>query len=141
MIDKREMQYLYRDGSDYVFMDNETYEQLNVTPASLGSAADYMRETDSAVLQMYGDEIVGVDLPAAGLLSVALGGVVLAFATAEPERAALSPDAEWYLTAAALAGIGFVVRNARGRHPVVPPKARSAGAPPLASAGKNLQTS
>ena len=64
-IDKREMQYLYRDGEDYCFMDNESYEQLNVAPASLGSAVDYLRETDSAVLQMYGDEIVGVDLPAA----------------------------------------------------------------------------
>jgi len=64
-IDKREMQYLYRDGADYVFMDSETYEQLHVPPTSLGSAADYLRETDTAVLQMYGDEIVGVDLPAA----------------------------------------------------------------------------
>ena len=36
-----------------------------MAPASLGSAADYLRESDSAVLQMYGDEIVGVDLPAA----------------------------------------------------------------------------
>lgn len=65
MIDKREMQYLYRDGADYVFMDTETFDQLVVPPASLGSAADYLRETDNAVLQMYGDEIVGVDLPAA----------------------------------------------------------------------------
>ena len=70
MIDKREMQYLYHDGTDYVFMDNETYEQLNVAPVSLGSAADYLRETDSAVLQMYGDEIVGVDLPASVVLVV-----------------------------------------------------------------------
>ena len=64
MIDKREMQYLYNDGTDYVFMDSQSYEQLNVPPSSLGSAVDYLRETDSAVLQMYGDEIVGVDLPA-----------------------------------------------------------------------------
>lgn len=71
MIDKREMQYLYHDGTDYVFMDNETYEQLNVAPAALGPAADYLRESDSAVLQMYGDEIVGVDLPAAVELTVA----------------------------------------------------------------------
>jgi elongation factor P len=69
-IDKREMQYLYNDGTDYVFMDSETYEQLNVAPVSLGSAADYLRETDSAVLQMYGDEIVGVDLPAAVELTI-----------------------------------------------------------------------
>ena len=32
IIDKREMQFLYRDGDDYVFMDNETYEQMNVAP-------------------------------------------------------------------------------------------------------------
>ncbi|MBA3283154.1 MAG: elongation factor P [Acidimicrobiia bacterium] len=70
MIDKREMQYLYNDGTDYVFMDNQTYDQLNVAPRSLGPAADYLRETDSAVLQMYGDEIVGVDLPAAVELTV-----------------------------------------------------------------------
>jgi elongation factor P len=69
-IDKREMQYLYHDGTDYVFMDSETYEQLNVSDAALGSAADYLRESDSAVLQMYGDEIVGVDLPAAVELTV-----------------------------------------------------------------------
>ena len=61
-----------------------------------------------------------VDLPAAGLLTVALGGVVLAFATAEPERQALSADAEWYLGAAAVAGVAFVLRNRRSRHPLVP---------------------
>jgi len=65
MIDKREMQYLYNDGTDYVFMDNASFDQLNVPPSSLGTAVDYLRETDTAVLQMYGDEIVGVDLPAA----------------------------------------------------------------------------
>jgi elongation factor P len=71
MIDKREMQYLYFDGTDYVFMDNETYEQLPVTAASLGDAAKYLKESDTAILQMYGDEIVGVDLPAAVELTVA----------------------------------------------------------------------
>ncbi|CAN5814950.1 elongation factor P [soil metagenome] len=71
MIDKREMQYLYHDGTDYVFMDNQTYEQLGVSAASLGVAADYLRENDRAVLQMYGEEIVGVDLPAAVELTVA----------------------------------------------------------------------
>jgi elongation factor P len=70
MIDKRDMQYLYHDGTDYVFMDSQSYDQLNVSAAALGSAADYLRENDSAVLQMYGDEIVGVDLPAAVELTV-----------------------------------------------------------------------
>ena len=70
MIDKREMQYLYNDGTDYVFMDTESYEQLNVPPASLGPAADYLLESASAILQMYGDEIVGADLPASVELTV-----------------------------------------------------------------------
>jgi elongation factor P len=69
-IDKREMQYLYRDNDDYVFMDNVSYEQMYVPAKSLGVAADYLIEGNSAVLQMFGDEIVGVDLPAAVELTV-----------------------------------------------------------------------
>ncbi len=71
IIDKREMQFLYRDGTDYVFMDTTSYEQLQVPPDALGSAADYLKETDEAVLQLYQAEIVGVDLPAAVELKVA----------------------------------------------------------------------
>src|SRR3954453_18423029 len=40
MIDKREMQFLYREGSDFVFMDNETYDQLHVSLESIGNAAN-----------------------------------------------------------------------------------------------------
>jgi elongation factor P len=69
-IDKREMQYLYRDNDDYIFMDNSSYEQLTVPRESLGVAADFLIEGASAVLQMFGDEIVGVDLPAAVELTV-----------------------------------------------------------------------
>jgi len=71
IIEKREMQFLYRDGADYVFMDTTSYEQLTVPPAALGDAANYLKETDEAILQMYGGEIVGVDLPAAVELKVA----------------------------------------------------------------------
>ena len=64
IIDKREMQYLYNDGESYVFMDNSTYDQMNVAPVTLGDATNYLIETANATLMMYGDEIVGVDLPA-----------------------------------------------------------------------------
>ena len=47
-VDRREMQYLYHDGTDYVFMDTETYEQLHVAPASLVGAADYLLESAKA---------------------------------------------------------------------------------------------
>ena len=70
IIDKREMQFLYRDGSDYVFMDTSSYEQLQVETALLGDSANYLKEGDDAVLQFYGSEIVGVDLPAAVELTV-----------------------------------------------------------------------
>ena len=71
MIDKREMQFLYRDGDDYVFMDNSTYDQLHVTPTALASAASYIVDGSTVTLQMFGDEIVGSDLPAAVELAVA----------------------------------------------------------------------
>jgi len=64
-IDKREMQFLYREGPDYVFMDNESYDQLQVPSDSIGDAINFLKEGDSAVLPMYNDEIVGIELPAA----------------------------------------------------------------------------
>jgi elongation factor P len=70
VIDKREMQFLYREGEDYVFMDNTSYDQMHVGTAALGAAAKYVIEGSSAVLQMYKDEIVGVDLPAAVELTI-----------------------------------------------------------------------
>jgi elongation factor P len=70
VIDKREMQYLYRDGEQYVFMDNTTYDQLHVDDKTLGDSTKFLKEGDSAVLQMYNGEIVGVDLPAAVELTI-----------------------------------------------------------------------
>ena len=70
IIDKREMQYLYRESAHYVFMDNTTYDQMNVDAPTLGGAAKYLKEGDSAVLQVTDDEVVGVDLPAAVELTV-----------------------------------------------------------------------
>jgi len=64
IIDKRDMQYLYRDGSDYIFMDQDTYDQVPVTPAQLGDAANFLKETGTAMLITHKDEIIGVELPA-----------------------------------------------------------------------------
>src|SRR5215212_8529153 len=41
-LDKREMQYLYKDGTAFVFMDNESYDQINVEPVVLGDSANYL---------------------------------------------------------------------------------------------------
>jgi len=69
-IDKREMQFLYREGADYVFMDNESYDQLQVPADSIGDAINFLKEGDTAILPMYKSEIVGVELPAAVELRV-----------------------------------------------------------------------
>ncbi len=71
IIDKRDFQFLYRDGSDMVFMDTSTYDQMSVAPEVLGDASDYLVEANNITLLMYGDEIVGSDLPASIVLSVA----------------------------------------------------------------------
>jgi elongation factor P len=70
MIDKREMQYLYREGGHHVFMDTATYDQLHVDVGALGNSADFLKEGDSAILQMYGSDVVGIDLPASVELAV-----------------------------------------------------------------------
>jgi elongation factor P len=65
IIEKREMQFLYRDGTNYVFMDNSTYDQIEISPTQLGDATNYLKEQDNALINTYNDEIIGVDLPAA----------------------------------------------------------------------------
>lgn len=64
IIDKRSMQFLYRDGADYVLMDDQTYDQIQVTPTTLGDATNYMVEQGMTLILMYGDEVIGVELPA-----------------------------------------------------------------------------
>lgn len=70
-IDRREYQYLYNDGTNYVFMDVETYDQIEVPPVALGDATNYLVEQATATLMMYGTEIVGVELPPSVELTVA----------------------------------------------------------------------
>ena len=69
-IDKREMQLLYRDGADFVFMDSQSYEQMTVSPAVLGDTARYVVDGSSAVMLVYGAEIVGTELAAAVELTI-----------------------------------------------------------------------
>ncbi|MEI6453709.1 MAG: elongation factor P [Actinomycetes bacterium] len=64
IVEKRDMQYLYADGADYVFMDESTYDQITVTAAALGDATNYLIPTSSANIHLYDGEVIGVDLPA-----------------------------------------------------------------------------
>jgi elongation factor P len=64
ILDKRDMQFLYKDGSDFVFMDTESYDQTTISPAALGDAADYLIEQAMAIIAYYNGEIVTVEIPA-----------------------------------------------------------------------------
>lgn len=62
-IDKNIMSFLYRDGETYVFMNNETYEQIELHESSIESQIFYLLEGMNVNIQSYGDEILGVELP------------------------------------------------------------------------------
>jgi elongation factor P len=71
IVDRQDMQFLYRDGDDYVFMNTSTYEQISVPPRALGVAADYLVEQAVAQITIYQGEILGVEIPASVELRVA----------------------------------------------------------------------
>ena len=71
MLEKKDMQFLYRDGDDYVFMDTESYDQINVSPVALGDAADYIIESMIAIIATHNDDIVSVEIPASVELLIA----------------------------------------------------------------------
>ena len=70
LLEKKDMQFLYRDGDDYVFMDLESYDQQHVAPVALGDAADYMVENSIAIIAFYNGDIVSVEIPASVELNV-----------------------------------------------------------------------
>ena len=69
-VDKRDMQYLYREGDDFVFMDMSTYDQLHIPAATVGKAADYMLENQDAVVAIHEGLALYIELPASVELTV-----------------------------------------------------------------------
>lgn len=63
MLDRRKMQYLYKEGTDYVVMDMESYEQMNVPEASVGDGVKYLKENMELNVLLYEGKIIGVDIP------------------------------------------------------------------------------
>ena len=69
-VDKRTMQYLYKDGTDFVFMDTDTYDQLNVSEAVVGDAANYLLENQNALVATNEGLPLYVELPASVVLEI-----------------------------------------------------------------------
>jgi elongation factor P len=69
-VDKREMQFLYRDGDDFVFMDTVSYDQINVSSTTVGDAARFMLENQTAVVAVHDGNPLYVELPASVELTI-----------------------------------------------------------------------
>jgi len=70
-IETKPYQFLYRSGDNYVFMDNETYEQINLSQDRLGQATEYLKENQEIELELYEEEVIGVNIPDTVELAVA----------------------------------------------------------------------
>jgi elongation factor P len=62
-LDEREMQYLYKDGESFHFMDTSTFEQLHIHAEALGESVNYLVPDALITVEFYGSEPVGIELP------------------------------------------------------------------------------
>jgi len=63
LLDEREMQYMYSDGTDYYFMDTSSYEQIHISGEVLGDSVNYLIAEMLINVEFYGTEPVGIELP------------------------------------------------------------------------------
>ena len=63
VLDERQMQYLYKDGDSYHFMDTDTYEQMHMSAEALGDSINYIMPEATIAVEFYGSEPVGIELP------------------------------------------------------------------------------
>ena len=69
-VDKRDMQFLYRDGSDFVFMDSSTYDQIPVPESTVGDAAHFLLENQDAIVATHEGVPLYVELPTSVVLEI-----------------------------------------------------------------------
>ena len=63
-VDKRDMQYLYRDGEDFMFMDSTNFDQISISKLTVGDAVDYLLENANAIVAMHEGNPLFIELPA-----------------------------------------------------------------------------
>lgn len=69
-VDRRDMQYLYHDGSDYIFMDTTTYEQIPVSETVVGDAKNFLLENQMAMVAQYEGSVLFIELPASVVIEI-----------------------------------------------------------------------
>jgi elongation factor P len=69
-VDKRNMQYLYNDGTDFIFMDGDTYDQIPVGPEVVGDASKFLLENQDVVVARHDGTVLFIELPASVVLEI-----------------------------------------------------------------------
>jgi elongation factor P len=69
-LEQRDMQYLYKDGDGFCFMDTSSYEQIQISTEALGDSVNYLKPEMTIEVEFYGEEPVGIELPATVDLAV-----------------------------------------------------------------------
>jgi elongation factor P len=69
-VDRRTMQYLYNDGSSYVFMDVQSYDQLEIAPEIVGNAKNFLLENQEAIVATNEGRVLFIELPASVELEI-----------------------------------------------------------------------
>ena len=64
MLERRDMQYLYKEGTGFVMMDLENYEQITLTPEQVGDGVKYLKENMNVSILMHDTKVIGCDIPA-----------------------------------------------------------------------------
>ena len=69
-VDKRDMQYLYKDGTDFIFMDTSSYEQMPVSETTVGDSANFLLENQQAMVATHEGNPLYVELPPSVVLTI-----------------------------------------------------------------------
>ena len=64
VLEKREMNFLYKEGDDFVFMDNKNFDQMTISEATVGEASNYMLENTEAIVAIHEGNPLYIELPA-----------------------------------------------------------------------------
>jgi elongation factor P len=108
-LDKREMQYLYRDGDDFVFMDQESFEQTPLHKDWVGDQILYLKENDKAHVTFYESKPISLELPPTVHLKVVETEPALKGATAAAQYKPATTETGLKITVPPFIGIGEMV--------------------------------
>ena len=109
-LEKREFQYSYKDGADYVFMDTETFEQINMPSEIIGDRMKFLKENDNVVMTMYEGKPLDVELPATVELKVVETEPALKGATAAAQYKPATLETGYKITVPPFINIGEVIQ-------------------------------